>query len=57
MTQLIVDEKIENEWESYAGKITMTDDNGGRVYIEFGEHEIGINLCDLMKFIQEEMVK
>ena len=57
MTQLIVDEKIEDEWEQYAGEITMTDDAEGRVYIEFGEHEIGINLSDLLKFISDQMWK
>ena len=56
--QILVDELIEEEWISSVGEITFEKDNEGRIYIQFdhGQSEIGVNLSDVLKFIQEKLV-
>lgn len=51
--QIIVDVNAndEGDWDSHVAEISFMDDEGGRVYIVFGEETIAINLPDLLKFL------
>ena len=58
--QIIVDENINNNFESCIGDISFEKiDAGGRIYIKWEiqgiKTEIGINLTDIMALIQAEM--
>ena len=39
------------------GEISITNDAKGRIYIDADGHSVGINLPDLMRFIQNEMLR
>jgi hypothetical protein len=39
------------------GEISITNDAKGRIYIDVGTHSIGIDLPNLMRFIQNEMLR
>ena len=59
--QILIDESIDDgDFKSMVGEISYTVDNGGRVYLSWNaegiETEIGINLSDVLKFIQEELL-
>lgn len=57
--QIVIDELVNDEWISSIGEITLENDSEGRIYIRFdhGRSEIGINLPDILKFINEQMVR
>ena len=50
----------DGDFESYLhGELSITNDAKGRIYIDVGDgvHCVGINLPDLMRFIQNEMLR
>lgn len=55
--QMLVDIKKEDDgdWNSCVGDIAMISDLDGRIYIEADGIEIGFNLPDLMRFIQQKI--
>lgn len=59
--QIVIDESLDGEdFESYIGEVFLTKDKDGRIYFKWITEgistEIGVDLPDILKFIQEEMV-
>ena len=60
--QLVIDESQDgSDFNQTVGELSLTEDNGGRIYIEYSFEGIttiiGFNLADLLNFIRLSMVE
>jgi hypothetical protein len=48
-------QKGDEDWDEKPGTILITEDNFGRVYFEYGELSMAVDLADLMDAIKTQI--